>query len=216
MSRVVVVDFAPRLWVAAWQRHEALHPFLTGLERLIGESDWPDVARYRALLGADVDFAAPLTRLPAGLDSSDIDDSYIGRCVRGCVPTRARNLHDLMNALTWAAFPRSKRALCARQVEVAIARGTMTNRVRIPAQDRLAMLDEGGVLVLANDDSGATAGATVGATVTFGHGLLEDLILGRASRGFPLSVASFADDTVAAALMALALPPDVAVGPTRL
>lgn len=197
MSRVVVVDFAPRVWAADWEMRPALQPFVTVLQRLFTTPDWPDVDHYRALLGADVDFAVPHARLPAGLDGSDVDGSYIGRCVAGCVPTRARNLHDLMNALTWAAFPHSKRALCARQVDVALARGMSTNRLRTPAQDRLAMLDEGGVLTLASDDAH---------TITFGHGLLEDLVLGRASRGFPLPVSSFADDDVAAALLALPLP----------
>lgn len=197
MSRVVVVDFAPRAWAADWQVRPALSPFVFLLERLFSTPDWPDVADYRRLLGADVDFAAPRARLPAGLDASDVDGSYIGRCVAGCVPTRPRNLHDLMNAVTWAAFPRSKRALCARQVDVALARGTSTNRLRTRAQDRLAMMDEGGVLTRSDDDA---------TTVTFGHGLLEDLVLGRASRGFPLVVQSFADDDVAAGITAMPLP----------
>jgi len=195
VSRSVVVAFTPAQWATAWATRPDLGPFVPLLERLTGEQGWPDVSRYCALLGTDVDFACPTTRLPAGLDASDVDDSYIGRCVRGAVPTRAQNLHDLMNALTWAAFPRAKLALCRRQVDVARARGPRTNRLRTRAQDRLAMLDEGGVLALPGGDERV-----------FGHGLLEDLILGRSSRGLPLAVDDVDDDTVATAITALPLP----------
>ena len=197
MSRSVVVDFTPSTWADAWSRRPDLGRFVPALERLASERGWPEVSRYRALLGADVDFVAPPGRLPAGLDASDVDDSYIGRCVRGAVPTRPGNLHDLMNALTWATFPQAKAALCRRQVEVARARGARTNRLRTRAQDRLAMLDEGGLLALPG------AGEAV-----FGHGLLEDLVLGRASRGFPLAVDVDDDHAVAAAIAALPLPVD--------
>ena len=59
------------------------------------------------------------------------------------------------------------------------------------------MIDEGGILTLPDDHNRV-----------FGHGLLEDLVLGRRSRGFPLVVDSDADDVVGAAITALALPPD--------
>lgn len=198
MSRCVDVAFTPSAWASAWAQRPDLRPFVSLLDRLADVRDWPAVSRYRGLLGADVDFVAPSTRLPAGLDASDVDDSYIGRCVRGAVPTRPRNLHDLMNALTWTAYPQAKLTLCHRQVEVARARGTHTNRLRTKAQDRLAMLDEGGVL-----------GLPGGAERVFGHGLLEDLILGRRSRGFPLAVDDDDDVVVAAAIAGLPLPDPV-------
>jgi hypothetical protein len=164
---------------------------------------WPDVAQYRRLLGADVDFVPASGRLPAGLDASDIADSYVDRCCRGEVPTRPENLHDFMNALTWAAFPKAKRALCQRQRAIAVARGAHTSRLRTKAQDRLAMLDEGGLVQLPS-----------GETLVFGHGLLEDLVLGRVSRGFPLAVVSTDDDAVAAAIGLLALPADATPEPS--
>lgn len=201
MSRCVVVDFTPSTWASSWAARPDLRSFVPLLQRLADARDWPEVSRYRALLGAEVDFVAPNARLPAGLDASDVDASYIGRCVQGAVPTRPRNLHDLMNALTWAAFPQAKLALCRRQVEVARARGPRTNRLRTKAQDRLAMLDEGGVLALPGGDERL-----------FGHGLLEDLVLGRHSRGFPLAVHGVDDDDVAAAITALPLPPDAVQG----
>jgi hypothetical protein len=202
VSRCVVVDFTPLAWASAWRGRPEVRRFVPLLERLADPRDWPEVAAYRALLGADVDFVVPGGRLPAGLDASDVDDSYIGHCVRGAVPTRPRNLHDLMNALTWAAYPRAKLALCRRQVEVARARGPRTNRLRTKAQDRLAMLDEGGLLALPDGDERV-----------FGHGLLEDLVLGRSSRGFPVGVPVDDDATVGDAVTALDLPTDVALSP---
>jgi hypothetical protein len=188
-------SFAPTLWAEHWASRPELRCVVVRLARVHPQGAWPDVAQYRRLLGADVDFVPASGRLPAGLDASDIADSYVDRCCRGEVPTRPENLHDFMNALTWAAFPLAKQTLCRRQRAVAEARGVRTSRVRTKAQDRLAMLDEGGVVQLAS-----------GETFVFGHGLLEDLVLGRASRGFPLPVRSCSDDDVATAIAALELP----------
>ncbi|UJR83333.1 DUF3025 domain-containing protein [Sandaracinus amylolyticus] len=68
------------------------------------------------------------------------------------VPTRERSWHDLTNALVWAAFPRSKRALTARQLAILDA-VLPRDAARLPSartreQDALAMLDEGGIVVL--------------------------------------------------------------------
>ena len=178
--------------VSRWGLLAAFGPYDALLARLGDEPTWPPVTRLRALLGANVDFVVPAGRLPAGLDDSDVEGSYIGWCMAGRVPTRERNLHDLMNALTWARFPAAKMALCRRQMAVARARGPHTNRLRTREQDRLAMLDEGGILVVAG---GPEAGE-----LTFGHGLLEDLVRGRASRGLRLPVDTADDDGVARAL----------------
>lgn len=137
-------------------------------------------------MATDVDFAEPERRLKAGLDASDIDASYLGRCANGIVPTRFGSLHDFLNALTWARFPKAKMAHCRRQVSYARARGIQTNRLRTPEQDRLAMIDEGGILELAD-----------GQEICFGHGLLEDVVLGRFSFGFRLRVPSVDDAAVA-------------------
>ena len=71
----------------------------------------------------------------------------------GEVPSRAGDWHDFFNMLVWVTFPRAKCAVNARQ------RRALRERVdpassRLPGarsreQDALAMLDEGGVLLLA-------------------------------------------------------------------
>lgn len=110
----------------------------------------------------------------------------------GEVPTRERNLHDLMNALVWSVFPRSKRALHARQHALVSLSGPAhpgEAKRRTPEGDALAMLDEGGLLVLAVaerreqidhaskrgdvDRIALLAGAGHARAVAFGHALYE-------------------------------------------
>jgi len=193
---------APAFEPARWRGLPGFAPHDVALVRLSSCAAWPDVADYGRLLGTDVVFVAEDGKLAAGLDDSDMVGSYIARCAEGAVPTRTRNLHDLMNALIWARFPLAKRALCRRQIAVGVARGQHTNRVRSKAQDRLAMIDEGGILV--------GGGLDTGVELVFGHALLEDAIRGRCSRGLRLVVPADDDDEldarVAAYLTAVPLP----------
>lgn len=98
---------------------------------------------------------------------------YDARIVNeGVVPTREGSWHDLMNALVWATFPRAKKALHTRQhglVRLA-APGESLRRPR--ELDALALLDEGGVAVLAG-----------GSHVVFGHAIYEGYV-----RGWPAPV----------------------------
>lgn len=68
------------------------------------------------------------------------------------IPTRPASWHDLMNLLIWCAFPLAKRALTQRQHAIVEGRvsaeATSLPRARTREQDALAMLDEGGVLLL--------------------------------------------------------------------
>ena len=83
---------------------------------------------------------------------------------RGSVPTREGSWHDLMNALVWATFPIAKRAihaLQAQEIESARAAGWTGRRTR--KHDALAVLDEGGVLLVGPGS----------AQVVFGHALFE-------------------------------------------
>lgn len=185
--------FAPTRWSSL----PALRPYSHWLVRFADDEHagrWPAVASLQRALDVDVDFVVAAQRLPVGLDASDLAGSYVDHCVRGVVPTREGNLHDFMNALTWARFPRGKRALAQRHHDVALARGAKTNRLRTSAQDRLSMVDEGGVLT-----------APGGETIVLGHGLLEDEVRGRASRGLRIDTPGFDDDVVAVALRHLAL-----------
>jgi hypothetical protein len=124
--------------------------------------------------------------------------------LEGTVPTRENNLHDLMNALVWASFPLSKRALHSRQHRLVSTAGLPRSgeaKSRTPEADTLAMLDEGGLLVVVDEraaeeatrvtrarDAGATgelARAGLARPVGFGHALYQHLVQdgGRAALG---------------------------------
>lgn len=126
------------------------------------------------------------------------------------VPTRERSWHDLTNALVWAAFPRSKRALTARQhaiTEAVLPPGaTRLPGARTREQDALAMVDEGGIVLLApasdaeelrraqreGDEAalGASLAAGRAAALVFGHAMMEHAIDGiLAVRGYGIVLA---------------------------
>ncbi len=162
--------------VARWA---TLWPF-GGYERWLAElagAPSLDVDQLAGILGTDVEFHVHAGKLAAGLDASDVDGSYAECCVRKSVPTRTDNLHDLLNALTWARFPLAKHALCVRQVQQARARGVVDGRrVRSREQDTCAMLDEGGMVLGPNHHA------------VFGHAALEDTVRGRDVRPFLVHV----------------------------
>lgn len=116
--------------------------------------------------------------------------------LHGVVPTRPGGLHDLMNALVWATFPASKRALHTRQLRLVRERldgeGRRVLQNRSPEGDGVAMIDEGGIVVLARDAEPLRAslerrdveplrravGAGDARCVVFGHALYEHIARG--------------------------------------
>lgn len=126
---------------------------------------------------------------------------YDGRIhERAELPTRERSWHDLFGALQWATFPRSKARINARQwaaLERWIPEGaTKLPSARLREQDALAMLDEGGLVLLATDavyeaveqasreaDLESLAAAVRRAEAVaapFGHALCEHLVASHA------------------------------------
>jgi hypothetical protein len=99
-----------------------------------------------------------------------------------------------MNALVWATFPRAKRALHERQhgLVVPAAPGESARRPR--ELDALALLDEGGLVVVLAKGSLPSESADIAAreraleeaiaageatAFVFGHAIYEGLVLGR-------------------------------------
>jgi Protein of unknown function (DUF3025) len=174
---------------------------------------WP-IARAARLLAAFDDFPPPAAldgvfegqppvrfvcaaprsrRRDKPLDVRAMYDARI--TLDGCVPTRARCWHDLMNALVWGTFPLAKRALHARQhraMAERIAEGARTlPPARTREQDALALVDEGGVVVLTTDPDAVEAQLRAGTgafreliasgdaeAVIVGHAVYESLALG--------------------------------------
>jgi len=137
--------------------------------------------------------AAPRGRRRSSVDVAALYDGRI--TLERRVPTRAGCWHDLMNALVWGTFPAAKSALHARQHRAIAARVAPGARAlpptRTPELDALALLDEGGVVVMADDVHGIRAalrersGALRASIVTgsaeavvFGHAIFESLVLG--------------------------------------
>lgn len=175
-----------------------LQPAVRRLGRL---DDFPSIEALARVFARDppVRFvaSAPRPRGRRGEPPKSVDPTsmYDGRiAIDRCVPTRARCWHDLANAIVWGTFPRAKLVLHARQHE-AIAARVGDGAARLPPTrtrelDALALIDEGGVTVLA-EDPGATAAALrrAGAlrewlragrasAAVFGHAIVESLALG--------------------------------------
>lgn len=172
-------------------------PISGGLAALGAGVDFPSVARVDEVLhgGAGVRFVeqAPRGRRGPPVPMGDLYDEVI--TARGEVPTRPGSLHDLMNALVFHRFPRAKRAVHARQRRLVAARFDEAGRRAIPhrskEQDAIAMIDEGGVVLLCapevmaevreaseGRDEGrigelSRAGLALG--VVFGHALYEHI-----------------------------------------
>lgn len=159
-----------------FERHPDFWPIARAASTFAEHADWPAVSEYvQAFAGAAaVQFEATSMRRrrPPGepVVRENLYDAVIVR--RRVVPTRGRMWHDYLNALVWATFPRSKMALHRRQ-HLAIERWIPEGATQIPNArtrelDALALVDEGGVLVI---DHGSTR-----TRMYFGHALFEGLI----------------------------------------
>lgn len=177
--------------MTAWDARRLTGPRFTRfadlIERVAQEPDWPAIDRLDAAFAPELRTVgmrlveAGKTKPARGPDGLiDPASLYEVRIVdQGEIPTRPCNAHDFLNALIWAAFPRSKLAL-SRSL-AAIQRARATGRSQLPStrtreHDRLALVDEGALLCVTSP-----AGAS---TWIFGHAILEHAYAGeRAVRG---------------------------------
>jgi hypothetical protein len=179
-------------------------PLLPALHALGPLTEFPEASSLSRVFDGDppVRFvpAAPRARRHRGgriaplIDPSTLYDGRI--TIAREVPTRSGCWHDFMNALVWGTFPRAKSALHARQYRAVAARvepgATALPPARTRELDALAILDEGGVVILAEDPASlreelklAQPGALQDAmsrraatAVVFGHAVFESLALG--------------------------------------
>ena len=105
-----------------WDPVRLQHPWFAGIadlaERIAGAREWPSIEMLNECLGAELGSVGVRLvesgKTKAALRDGAIDPAslYEVRIVEhGEIPTRARNAHDLLNTLIWAAFPHSKLAL---------------------------------------------------------------------------------------------------------
>jgi hypothetical protein len=176
-------------------------------------AEWPRPEDLSALFAGDppVRFErAPPQPRRAPLPANARYDARIA--LDRTVATRPGSWHDLLNALVWTAFPRAKLALHTRQHRMIAAR--LGEDLRLPGartkeQDAVAMLDEGGVVLLCATarrlELGAAmkerAGAGVGrlvergdaTAVIFGHAIYEGLACARPERVYGAAYVVAAD-----------------------
>jgi Protein of unknown function (DUF3025) len=122
----------------------------------------------------------------------------------GAIPTRFANAHDLFNALCWGSFPASKLALAERLARSTSAMVASDAQGRTLDGDAIAMIDEGGLLLVATPDRYQDAERAQRASDhralfelctpwALGHALLEHVFLERPGElrayGIVLSVA---------------------------
>jgi hypothetical protein len=168
-------------------------PLFRGSERPTLEAYTELVERERQARAGElpgVRFAPPEPRPRRHRRRSPLDPRqlYDGRIeLEREVPCLRSSYHDLLNVLAWAAIPRAKRALHARQFRALSAwlpgsSAQLPNR-RTREQDALALFDEGGSVLVLSGELGARLSSVPEGTlaishtgarlVLFGHALME-------------------------------------------
>jgi hypothetical protein len=189
---------------------EPLHPVIARLQA----GHFPQLQECNALLrthelSIKVHNGNALTFVPQEYGKLEFEAQYEPRCyLKGEVPTRADNWHDLLNALVWLTFPKAKAAINGRHyaalTHAALPEGSSE---RGAVRDVITLLDESGVIVPYADEGLAELlrgfqwkelfwhqrerlEANVGFYI-FGHGLYEKALnpyIGMTGQGLLLPV----------------------------
>ncbi|TNC99797.1 MAG: transmembrane protein [Gallionellaceae bacterium] len=132
-----------------------LHPVIAHLHA----GHFPTLQECNALLQAQesaikVHNGTALSFVPQEYGRLEFEAQYEPRCyLKGEVPTRADNWHDLLNALVWLTFPKAKAAINGRHyaalTQAALPEGSSE---RGAVRDAITLLDESGVIVPYADD----------------------------------------------------------------
>lgn len=155
----------PPIPLAEWNREALLqsplfaplHPVIASLQT----TGFPTLQDYNALLDNHqpsilVQSGAQLRFVPQVFGKLPFEKQYEPRChLKGEVPTRANNWHDLFNALVWLTFPKSKAAINARHYRALmnenVAKEVGSSSERGAVRDVITLLDESGVIVVYSD-----------------------------------------------------------------
>ena len=119
---------------------------------------WPQLSDLQRMLDARHPPACnangkPLRLVPSGRKPASLDEKYEARVhLKGELQVRKNHWHDLFNVLVWLAFPEAKSALNARHYAALREQFAVRAPNRGPAQDALTLFDEGGVIVISDDD----------------------------------------------------------------
>jgi hypothetical protein len=184
-----------------FERSRLFWPLRNAAEAFVHHAAWPPVSVIDEALRSSSTMSFRLQpprprrrRRKRPIDPSTLYDARIH--VEGWVPTRENNWHDFFNALVWATFPQSKRAVHARQHRAIAARLDESSRAlpdrRTRELDGLAILDEGGLVLLCAGERAAETAPALEArdiepvraaigrgdalALPFGHALYESLL----------------------------------------
>jgi hypothetical protein len=130
-----------------------LHPILAEL----GTDGFPSLQDCNAMLAAHqpaitVQNGAPLRFVQQQIGKLPFERQYEPRCyLKGEVQTRVNNWHDLLNALVWLTFPRTKAVLNARHYHALTDKRAEGRIGRGAVRDVNTLLDESGVIVVYSD-----------------------------------------------------------------
>lgn len=162
-------------------------PYAALAQEFSAHAAWPEIDTYNALarrsaltnaVGVPLTFVEsapkPSRRKRNAPPAPPYEQTIFERAE---VPTRRHSWHDFFNMLVWNLVPRSKAALNERQCLV--ARG----KTRTREQDRLAIFDEGGMIVaeprgILPDGLESNGIATSPWSVVVGHAVHESVIMG--------------------------------------
>ena len=124
----------------------------------LGKEAFPTLQDCNALLAGQqpaivVHSGLPLRFVPQEYGKLPFEAQYEPRCyLKGEVPTRANNWHDLLNALVWLAFPKAKAAINLRHYRALTEEdNTQKHSQRGAVRDTNTLLDESGVIVVCSD-----------------------------------------------------------------
>lgn len=149
--------------IPEWNREALLHmPSFAPLHSAIsglGASGFPALQDCNALLAERkspiaVHSGQSLRFVPQEYGKLPFEAQYEPRCyLKGEVPTRANNWHDLLNALVWLAFPKAKAAINARHYRALTSepQDAAIRSQRGAVRDTSTLLDESGVIVVSAD-----------------------------------------------------------------
>jgi len=140
-------------WDREWLRASPPFGSVRPLLALLPRSEFPALEALNAIAAARgivTGGGKPLRFVASAAKPRPLELPYEMRIFEtGEVPTREQNWHDLFNALTWLAYPRTKAVLNRRHHdELSKRRG---EALRGTARDVLTLFDEGGVLVACAD-----------------------------------------------------------------
>lgn len=124
----------------------------------LGRKAFPTLQECNALLAAQqpaitVHSGLPLRFVPQEYGRLPFEAQYEPRCyLKGEVPTRVGNWHDLLNALVWLAFPKAKAAINVRHYRALTDESnTEKSGQRGTVRDTSTLLDESGVVVVCSN-----------------------------------------------------------------